>query len=80
MQPVVISGVSLLQTGNAAWHWRMGDTWAPLRMGQKQESSKEPVELGVFVMNIFGGVSRNRVWVFHPATLAENTQDPSVDR
>lgn len=33
---------------------RLGDTWAPSRMGTEEESSKEPDELGVFVMNVFG--------------------------
>lgn len=48
--------------------------------GQKEESSKEPDELGVFVMNTSGEVPRNRVWVLHPVTPTENTQDPFVYR
>lgn len=47
--------VSWLQTGTL----RGTGGW-----GQKEESSKEPDELGVFVMHTFGGVPRNRVWVF----------------
>lgn len=31
-------------------------------------------------MHTFGGVPRNRVWVLHPVTPTENTQDPFADR
>lgn len=56
--------VSWLQTGTLRGTGRWGTPGHPRGWGQKEESTKEPDELGVFVMHMFGGVPRNRVWVF----------------
>lgn len=63
MQPVLISGEcpgSRLGLCLGLEDW---GHWAPFRMGTKGESSKEPDEFRGFVLNMFGGVPRNRVYV-----------------
>lgn len=62
--------------GSGGW----GTPGHPRGWGKKKESSKEPDGPGVFVMNTFGGVLRNGVWMLHAVTPRENTQDPFVDR